>query len=57
MPQSTQEHDDNKIERGTEGCDLIATERNVKVIAKKSGKGNMPSPPEIGKADRRVRET
>src|SRR5262249_8118787 len=56
MPKPTEEHHDNKIERSTERSNLIATERNVKVIAKKSGKRNMPPPPKIRKADRCVGE-
>src|SRR5215469_9910219 len=56
MPKPTEEHHDNKIERSTERSNLIATERNVKVIAKKSGKRNMPTPPKIRKADRCVGE-
>ena len=57
MPKATQEHDDDKIKRGTKWSDLIATERNIKVVAKKSGKRNMPPPPKIREANRRIRET
>src|SRR6476619_4277038 len=57
VPKSTKEHDDYKIKRRTVRADLVATERNVKVIAKKSGKRNVPSPPKIREADRGIRET
>jgi hypothetical protein len=54
VPKSTKEHDDYKIKRRTERSDLVATERNVKVIAKKSGKRNVPPPPKIREADRGI---
>ena len=57
VPKSAEEHDDDKVKRRTEGPDLIATERNVKVIAKKSGKRNVSPPPKIREADRGIRET
>ena len=56
VPKTTEEHDDDKIKRRTERSDLIATERNVKVIAKKSGKRNVPPPPKIREADRGIRK-
>ena len=56
MPKTTEEHDDNKIKRRAKRSDLVATEWDVKVIAKKSGKGNMPPPPKIRKSDRCVGE-
>ena len=56
VPKATDEHDDDKIKRGTDRPDLIATEGNVKVIAKKSGKRNVPPPPKIREADRGIRE-
>ena len=54
VPKSAEEHDDHEIERRTQRPDLISTERNVKVIAQKSGKRNVPAPPEIGEADRGI---
>ena len=57
MPKTTEEHNDDKIKRRTEWSDLIATKRNVKVIAKESGKRNVPPPPKIREADRGIRET
>ena len=39
------------------GTDLIAAERNIKVIAQECGKRDMPAPPEIGKPDGRVGKT
>ena len=57
MPKSAQEHDDDQVERGTKRPDLIAAERNVKVIAQKGGQRNMPASPEIRKADCGVGKT
>ncbi len=37
--------------------DLIAAERNVKVIAQECGKRDVPASPEIGKPNGRVRKT
>src|SRR5207248_10371422 len=54
VPKSAQEHDNNKIERGAKRPDLIAAERNVKVIAQEGGKRNVPAPPKIRETDRGV---
>ena len=57
MPETAEEHDDDEIERGADGPDLIATERNVKVVAQESGKRNVPASPEIGEPDGGVGKT
>src|SRR5712691_9361439 len=57
VPETAEKHDDNQIDRGANRADLIAAERNVKVIAQERGKRNVPAPPEIGKADGRVGKT
>src|SRR5205823_13493252 len=45
------------IDRGTRPCHPVAAEGNVKVIAQKCGKRNVPAPPKIGKANGRVWKT
>src|SRR5579864_596910 len=57
VPETTEKHDDHQIDRHSKGPDLIATQRDVKVIAQKSGKRNVPASPEIREADRGVRKT
>src|SRR6266404_1870269 len=57
MPQAAEKHDNHKICGSTKWSDLIAPERNVKVIAQKRGKRNVPAPPEIGETNRGVRKT
>src|SRR5947209_18976905 len=47
VPKSTEKHDDDKIQGHSNWPDLIAAERNVEVIAQKSGKRNVPAPPKI----------
>src|SRR6195256_6623716 len=54
MPETAQEHDDDKIDRGPRPSDSITAERKVEVIARESGKRNVPASPEIGEADGRV---
>src|SRR6266850_3148579 len=57
MPETAQEHDDDQINRGSCPSNAVAAERNVKVIAQKCGKRDVPAPPEIGEANGRVRKT
>ena len=57
MPKAAQEHDNDKIERGTIRTDLISAERNVKVIAQEGGKRDVPAPPKIREADGGVGKT
>src|ERR1700687_5403788 len=54
VPKSAQKHDNDEIQRGAKWPDLIAAERNVKVIAQESGKRNVPAPPKIREPDRGV---
>ena len=56
MPEAAEKHDDDQICPGADGTDLIAAERNIKVIAQECGKRDMPAPPEIGKPNSRVRK-
>src|SRR5438046_3586181 len=57
VPETTEKHDDDEIQRHPKRGDLVAAERNVKVIAQESGKRDVPAPPEIGEADRGVGKT
>ena len=57
MPETAQEHNDDEIDRGSRPSHPVAAERNVKVIAQKGGKRNVPASPKIGKANGRVWET
>ena len=57
VPETTEKHDYDKIRRGANRADLIAAERNIKVVAQKCGKRDVPASPEIGKTDGRVRKT
>src|SRR6266700_711933 len=57
MPQTAQEHDNDEVRGRAHRPDLIAAERNVKVIAQECGKRNVPASPEIGKTNGRVRKT
>src|SRR5436190_2091317 len=57
VPKAADEHDDHKVQRSAKRSDLIAAERNVKVVAQKSRKRNVPAPPEIREPDSGVRET
>src|SRR6266511_5979311 len=57
VPKAAEKHDDDQIRRGTNWTDLIAAERNVKIIAQECGKRDMPAPPEVGKPNGGVRKT
>src|SRR5207247_7561615 len=57
MPETPQEHDDDEVDRGPRPSNAVAAQGNVKVIAQKSGKRDVPAPPEIGEANGRVRKT
>ena len=57
MPETSQEHNDDEIDRGPRPSNPVTAEWNVKVIAQEGGKRNVPAPPEIGKANGRVRKT
>src|SRR5205809_1271185 len=57
VTETAQEHNDDEIDRGSRPSHPVAAERNVKVIAQKRGKRNVPASPEIGKADRGVGKT
>ena len=57
VPEAAEKHHDDQICPGADRTDLIAAERNIKVIAQECGKRDMPAPPEIGKPNGRVRKT
>src|SRR5205823_8487768 len=57
VPETTKKHDDHEIQRHPKRRDLIAAERNVKIIAQKRGKRNVPASPEIGETNRGVGKT
>src|ERR1700756_1858430 len=42
VPEAAEKHDDHQICPGADGTDLIAAERNIKVIAQECGKRDMP---------------
>ena len=54
MPEPAKEHNDNKVDGSACPSNPIASEWNIKVVAQKSRKRNVPAPPEIRKANRRV---
>src|SRR5258708_6220872 len=47
MPQAAEKHHDHEVGRGANGTDTVSSQRNIKIVAKKSGKRDMPAPPEI----------
>src|ERR1700736_1124068 len=57
VPETAEKHNNDEINRGTDWSDLIAAERNVKVVAQKCGKRNVPASPEIGKTNGCVGKT
>src|SRR5947199_6404747 len=57
MPETAQKHYDHEIYCSPRPSHPVAAERNVKVIAQKCGKRNVPASPEIGKANGRVWKT
>src|SRR5436309_2137477 len=57
MPETTEKHHYDQIRRGADRTDLIASERNIKVVAQECGKRDVPASPEIGKPNGRVRKT
>jgi hypothetical protein len=57
VPETAQKHYDHEIYCSPRPSDPVAAERNVKVIAQKGGKRNVPASPKIGKANGRVWET
>src|SRR5881394_2190056 len=57
MPETAQEHNDDEIDRGSRPSHPVAAEGNVKVIAQKRGKRNVPASPEIGETNRGVGKT
>src|SRR6266487_2683299 len=57
VPKAPEKHDDHQIDGGAHRADLVAAERNVKVIAQERGKRDVPAPPEIGEANRGIWKT
>src|ERR1700730_17615106 len=57
MPKTSEDNDDDQVDRGPRPSNPVAAEWNIKVIAQKGGKRDMPAPPEIGEAKRSVRQT
>ena len=56
MPEATEKHYDDQIACGTVRAHLIASERNVKVVAQERGKRDMPASPKIREPNGRVRK-
>src|SRR2546423_205686 len=54
MPKTTEKHYDDQIACGTVWAHLIASERNVKVVAQERGKRDMPASPKVGEPNGRV---
>src|SRR4029077_14239325 len=46
VPETTEKHDYHEVRSGADRTDLIAAERNVKVVAHKCRKRDVPAPPE-----------
>src|SRR6185437_11780125 len=55
MPQAADDEHDHDVDRPADGSDAVAAQRNVEVIAKPGGKGNVPSAPELGHRSRGIR--
>src|SRR5450631_3839026 len=54
MPKTSQEHDDDEIDRGPRPSNPVTAERKVEVIAQEGGKRNVPALPEIRETDGRI---
>lgn len=54
MPEAADDHDGHQVGVGAGGAEAVASERDVEVIAKKRGKGDVPAAPEFGDAGRFV---
>ena len=57
VPQAAEQHRCHQREVGTRLAMAIAAQRNVEVIAQPRRQGDVPAPPEIREADRRIGET
>ena len=55
MPEATEEEDNHDVEHPAADAHTAAAERDVEIVAKPSGKGNVPSPPELGDVPSEIR--
>jgi hypothetical protein len=55
MPETSDEHDDNEVDQRAFRAGAVASERDVKVVAQKSGERDVPAPPEIRETNGGVR--
>ena len=51
VPESAEEHGKGQVDVGAGGAFLVATERDVEVVAEPCGEGDVPALPEVGEAD------
>ena len=47
VPKPAKEHGEEKIEVAPPAAEAVAAERDVEVVAEKTGEGDVPAPPEI----------
>src|ERR1044071_3189751 len=57
MPETSQKHNDDEVDRGSGPANAVPAQGNIKIIAQKGGKRDVPAPPEIRETDSRVRKT
>ena len=56
VPESCHEHRDDVVDIHADGAATIASEWYVEIVAKPRGERYVPTAPEVGKAERTVRE-
>ena len=55
VPQAAEQHGQHQVDVGARCAAAIAAERHVEIVAQPGRQRDVPAPPEIGEADRRVR--
>ena len=55
MPQTAQEHRDDKIDILSQLAFAVAAQRDINVVANPSGERDVPAPPKVGDAHRAIR--
>src|ERR1044072_7149333 len=54
VPQSAQQHRDQQVPVGYQRSEAVAPQRHVEIVAQPRGKTDMPAPPEVTRADRKI---
>src|ERR1035438_2838178 len=54
MPKATHEEDDQNVEEVTEHGNTVSTQREIPIVAKPCGQGNMPPRPELADGPREI---